>query len=140
MPSDHPALTAHDVLAHSGWPAQYARVLAVASDGDYGFALVDGNGDGAELEAEIWLWHDDAWTDGGSSGAGSLSTLDSVRAAQHADDACYAYGSAPGRRSITLTLDGHRYDVPVGEQGVWAFVKIHASPGSSALPQGLTSR
>jgi hypothetical protein len=31
-------------------------VIAVASAGDYGFALVDGNGDGSELEAEHWLW------------------------------------------------------------------------------------
>jgi hypothetical protein len=36
--------------------SRYAHVLAVASDGDYGFALVGGNGDGAELEAETWIW------------------------------------------------------------------------------------
>jgi hypothetical protein len=33
-------------------------VIAVASAGDYGFALVDGNGDGSELEAEHWLWQE----------------------------------------------------------------------------------
>jgi len=52
MPPDHPALTGDEVLAHGGWHPRYARVLAIASDGGYGFAVVDGNGDGAELEAE----------------------------------------------------------------------------------------
>jgi hypothetical protein len=38
MPPDHPALSEEEVLAPSGWHPRYARVLAVASDGDYGFA------------------------------------------------------------------------------------------------------
>ena len=29
--------------------------------GDHGFALVDGNGDGGELEAEHWFWHEGSW-------------------------------------------------------------------------------
>lgn len=134
MPPDHPALTAHHVLAHGGWHPRYARVLAVASDGDYGFALVDGNGDGAELEAETWIWDDGAWNGAGSSGAGALSTLEALRAADHADDACYAYGSAPGHHSITITAEGHHYEVPVSQHGVWAFVKIRTSPHSRELP------
>ncbi len=44
MPPDHPGLSAHEVLARGGWHPRYARFLAVASDGDYGFAVVDGNG------------------------------------------------------------------------------------------------
>lgn len=50
-PRNHP-LTAGEVLAKGGWHPRYARVIAVTSDGDYGFALIDGNGDGQELEAE----------------------------------------------------------------------------------------
>jgi hypothetical protein len=55
MSPDHPALTEDDVLSHGGWHPRYARVLAVTSDGDYGFALVDGNGDGAELVFHLAL-------------------------------------------------------------------------------------
>ncbi len=134
MQPDHPALTAQDVLAHGGWHPRYVRVLALASDGDYGFALVDGNGDGAELEAEIWLWDGNTWTGGGSSGAGPLTTLRPLQAANHADSACYAFGSAPRRPSIAISLDGHRYDIPVGQYGVWAFVKIRTDPHSRELP------
>ena len=49
---DHSGLTEQDVTAGGGWHPCYARVLATASDGDYGFAVVEGNGDGAEFEAE----------------------------------------------------------------------------------------
>jgi hypothetical protein len=56
MQSPHPALTPEEVIARGSWDPRYARVLAIASDQDYGFALVDGNGDGAELEAEAWTW------------------------------------------------------------------------------------
>jgi hypothetical protein len=52
MPPEHPGLTEQEVLTHGGWHPRHARVLAVTSDGDYGFALVDGNGDGAGLEAD----------------------------------------------------------------------------------------
>lgn len=54
----HPGLSHYEVLALGGWHRDYARVLITASDGDYGFALVDGNGDGAELEEELWRWED----------------------------------------------------------------------------------
>jgi hypothetical protein len=134
MPPEHPALTAQDVLAHGGWHPRYARVLAVASDGDYGFALVDGNGDGAELEAELWTWDDGTWTGQGSSGAGPLTTLGPLQAADHAGHACYAFGSAPGHQSITISLDGDLYHVPVSQHGVWAFVKIRTDPHSRGLP------
>ena len=56
MPPDHPGLSEEDVLGHGGWHPRYARVLAITSGGDYSFAVVDGNGDGAELEAEMWEW------------------------------------------------------------------------------------
>ena len=50
----HPGLSCRDVRASGGWHPRYARGLITASAGDYGFALVDGNGGGAELEEELW--------------------------------------------------------------------------------------
>ncbi len=79
MPPDHPALSERDVLGHGRWHPRYACVLAVASDDGYGFAVVDGNGDGAELEAETWVWENGMWTAAGSSGAGPLDELGPVQ-------------------------------------------------------------
>ena len=65
------------MLASGGWHPRDGRVLVTASDGDYGFALVDGNGDGAELEQEQWQWEDapggdGRWEGGSTSGADPL--------------------------------------------------------------------
>lgn len=73
MQTQHQALPPEEVIARGRWDPRCARVLAIADDEDYGFALVDGNGDGAELEAEAWIWEGGTWTGAGSSGAGPLS-------------------------------------------------------------------
>jgi len=128
MPPEHPGLSSEDVLAHGGWHPRYVRVLAVASDGDYGFALVDGNGDGAELEEEAWQWHNGTWQGGASSGAGPLSALGPLQTGAQIGNAHYAYGRAPGRQSVTISLDGHRHHVPISPSGVWAFIKNSHRP------------
>jgi hypothetical protein len=119
MPPDHPGLIAQEVLARGGWHPRYARVLAVVSDGDYGFAVVDGNGDGAELDTEIWRWNGAGWDRAGSSGAGPLSTMGPVQTGGQIDDAYFAYG---------------RCAVPVGRHGVWAFIRIRTDPQGRGFP------
>ena len=94
----HSALTTAEVIASGGWHPRYVRVITVASAGDHGFALVDGNGDGSELEAEHWLWHEGSWQPGGSSGVGPLDRVGSLHSGGRAgDSAWFAYGSAPAR-------------------------------------------
>lgn len=134
MPPDHPGLTEQEVLARGGWHPRYARVLAVASDGDYAFAVVDGNGDGAELDAEMWEWDGGAWDAGGSSGAGPLGNLGPVQTGGQIGDACFAYGRAPWRQSITISFDGRLHNVPVSRYGVWAFVKARTDPHGHEFP------
>jgi hypothetical protein len=124
----HPALTPEDVRAAGGWHPRYVRVLAVASDGDYGIAVVDGNGDGAELEEEAWLWDDGGWRPGTSSGAGPLSFLASIQTGGQVGEASYAYGQVPGRDAVRVSFGGQAYDVPVGPHGVWAFIKSGTGP------------
>jgi hypothetical protein len=68
MTARHSPLTAAEVIAKGGWHPRYARVIALASDDGYGFALADGNGDGSELEAEAWTWRDGAWQGSATSG------------------------------------------------------------------------
>jgi hypothetical protein len=123
----HPTLTPDDVLASGGWHPRYVRVLAVASEGDYGIAVVDGNGDGAELEQETWFWDDGRWTPGASSGTGPLDTLGAIQTGGEVGDACFAFGRAPSRPSVTVSFGGQTFEVPVGPHGVWAFIK--AGPG-----------
>ena len=130
MAAGHSPLTAAEVIATGGWHPGYARVIALSSDDGYGFALVDGNGDGAELEAEAWILRDGAWHGSTTSGAGPLDGVGPIRTGgQFGDNAWFAYGSAPGRDTVTITFDGKLHLVPVGEHGVWAF--IAARPGRS---------
>jgi hypothetical protein len=129
-----PGLRAADVRARGGWHPSYVRVLAAASDGDYGFALVDGNGDGAELEAEAWLWDNGQWVPGSSSGAGPLDYVGSLQTGGEVGPAHYAYGRTLRRQVITVSFERRQYDVPVSEDGVWAFVKVATDPASCGAP------
>jgi hypothetical protein len=129
----HPGLSPQEVLASGGWHPRYARVLITVSDGDYGFALVDGNGDGAELEEELWRWEDGPgghghWEGGSSSGAGPLGYLPPLVAGGHIGQAYFAYGRVPGRESVTVQFDQRRYEIPVSPLGVWGFIKLAVNP------------
>jgi hypothetical protein len=134
MGHDHPSLSADEVLAHGGWHPRYARVLAAASDGDFGFAVIDGNGDGAELEAEAWHWYHGTWHGSSSSAAGALSDLGPLRTGGHIGSAFFAYGTAPRLQSVTVSFDGRLHDVPVGPAGVWAFIKVRTNRADREPP------
>ena len=61
-----------------GWHPRYARVLLIEHDADYAIALIDGNGDRAELELEHWCHYSDGfWRGGSTSGHGQLHGLPS---------------------------------------------------------------
>jgi hypothetical protein len=134
MTSRRSPLTAAEVIAKGGWHRGYARVIVLASDDDYGFALVDGNGDGSELEAECWAWRDGGWQGSASSGAGRLEDVGPIRTGGRiGDDAWFAYGSAPGRETVTITFGGGLRPVPVGAHGIWAFIAVRPGrPGGDA--------
>ncbi len=134
MPTDHPRLTEDQVIASGGWHTRYTRVLAMASDGDYGFAVVDGNGDGAETEAETLIWEGGNWASAGSSGAGPLDHLGPLQTGEQIGNAYSAYGTAPGRQSITINFDGGLHRIPVSRYGVWAFIKIRTDPHGHGFP------
>ena len=135
----HAALSTADVVARGGWHPRCVRVIAVASAGDYGFALVDGNGDGSELEAEHWLWLEGAWQQRGSSGIGPLDGVGPLHSGGYMDDtAWFAFGSAAGQDTVTVAFGGRSHQVPVGSYGVWAYTGIRAGPGGREEP-GLAS-
>ena len=136
----HPGLSHRDVLASGGWHPRYARALISASDGDYGFTLVDGNGDGAELEEELWQWEDGPGGHGRLAGreflrCRTLDHLPPLVAGGHIGPAYFAYGRVPGRESVTVEFEERRYEIPVSPLGVWGFIREAAGlhPGLPAL-------
>lgn len=70
MPSV-PPLSAETVIHGGGWHPRHARVLKIVQKGACAVALVDGNGDGAECESELWGYDEsDGWRSLRSAGAG----------------------------------------------------------------------
>jgi hypothetical protein len=65
-------LTESPVIAEGGWDERYARVLLIQQLGDQAIVLVDGNGDGAEIESEQWFQTPAGWVGGSSQGVGPL--------------------------------------------------------------------
>jgi len=55
-----------------GWDPRYARVIDLQVDGEIAAALIDPNGDGADLNASIYVHGDGEWREAGS-GNGALS-------------------------------------------------------------------
>jgi len=92
----------------------------IAVDDDEAIALVDGNGDGVELEQEFWTRESTGWRAGSSVGYGSLSNLHtSVWDAGHA--VC-AFGSAsPG--TVSVRHDGGVYEGVANQHGIWGFIR-----------------
>src|ERR1700680_403160 len=79
MTVDRTNLTDALVLDSGGWHSAHARVLLTVADENVGFVLVDGNGDGAELEMEYWFQDDNGWRAGSSTGEGPLGELETKR-------------------------------------------------------------
>jgi hypothetical protein len=59
-------------IAAGGWDPPYARVLDIQVDGDIAAALIDSNGDGADVNVDLYLRDiDGAWASV-ASGNGSI--------------------------------------------------------------------
>jgi hypothetical protein len=86
---------AETAIALGGWDPRYARVLDVQVNGDAAAALVDTNGDGADVNVDIYLLGSDGKWMAVASGNGSIDVAD-VRATWTHDD----------RLSLTHTEEG----------------------------------
>jgi hypothetical protein len=65
---------------------------------------------------------------------GPLGHLGTGQTGGQIGNAYFTYGSAPGRQTISIDFDGHRYQVPVSRHGVWAFTKPHTDAAAVSLP------
>jgi hypothetical protein len=62
------------VMKVGGWDPRYARVIDVQVDGDAAAALVDPNGDGADLNVDVYLRGGDGEWAEVVNGNGSIQT------------------------------------------------------------------
>jgi hypothetical protein len=127
-------LTAAEIIRTGGWNAKYARVLLIEHDGDFGLVLVDGNGDGAELELECWQRDADGrWHGGSSSGHGPLDRLPSEQA-WDAGPFVAALGLVRPAAGIVVEYGGRFYRRRGNEFGVWGFIHSAESARRGELP------
>jgi hypothetical protein len=127
------ALTAQLVISAGGWHPRFARVLLIEQDGGLGLALIDGNGDGAELELEYWQ-HDGAgrWHGGSSSGHGPLDGLRT--AGWNAGPFVCAIGRAGPHEAVQVRYGGRAHRRVASELGVWGFIHAADSADPGELP------
>jgi hypothetical protein len=126
-------LSAAEIIRIGGWHPKYVRVLLIEHDGDYAVVLVDGNGDGAELELEYWQRDADLWHATSSSGHGPL---DRLRAAQSwaAGPFVAALGRVLPSAQVSVEYAGRAYRRQGNEFGVWGFIHVADSARRGELP------
>jgi hypothetical protein len=129
------ALSEDAIIGLGGWHPRYARVLLIEHDEGNALVLVDGNGDGAELEVEYWHCDSDGtWLGGSSSGYGSLESLASSQS-WDAGDFVAALGRVEQGTEVTIEYGGHTYRRRANEFGIWGFVHTADSARPGDLPE-----
>jgi hypothetical protein len=127
-------LTAAAIIRAGGWHPRYARVLLIEHDEQDAVVLVDGNGDGAELELEYWHRGDTGrWHGGASSGHGPLAYLPDFQA-WNAINFVAALGRARPGAEVSIEYGGKVFRRQATEFGTWGFVHAADSPRGDELP------
>jgi hypothetical protein len=116
MESDR--LTENQVIQRGGWSSQYAQVRLIVQDDDVAVTIVDGNGDGAEFETELWNRGPKGWVDQGSSG-GICFGMGSVL-----ETGAMIGGAGVGEPNeiVTVRFQGATYECQTNDLGYWGFV------------------
>ena len=112
-------LTEEFIINQGGWHPRFARVLLIREVGKQAFAIVDGNGDGAELELEQWLQSDDEWVSGMSSGIGPLDDGHGVWVSGWTAGVGYAAGGASPGQEVAVEWRGQVTRATANDYGVW---------------------
>ena len=127
-------LTADALIVAGGWNTAYARVLLIEHDDHDAVILIDGNGDGAELELEYWQREADGiWHGGSTSGHGSLDDLPAAQS-WHAGPFVAAVGRADPLAEVGVAYGGQVYRRRANEFGIWGFVHTADSADPGELP------
>lgn len=106
---------ARAALLLGGWDPRYAVVLAAAARDGVAAALVDTNGDGAEINLDQYEQAADGRWEGVSSGncddGGAFAT----------GFMALAWGRATPRATVTVEFHGATHTVGATDQGWWMF-------------------
>ena len=128
------------VIRTGGWHPRYARVLLIEHDEHDAIVLVDGNGDGAELELEYWHRDvDGTWGGGSTGGHGPLEFLPSSEAWDAGEFVAALGRVAPGTE-VTVEYGGHAYHRTANEFGVWGLIHQADSARPRELPEATAFR
>jgi hypothetical protein len=131
-------LSADAIIRVGGCHPRYARVLLIEHDEDDAVVLVDGNGDGAELELEYWHRDIDGdWVGGSTSGHGSLEFLPSSQS-WDAGEFVVALGRVAPTTEVTVEYGGRAYHRTANEFGIWGLIHAADSARPGDLP-GVTA-
>ena len=115
------------MLSAGGWDPRYAVTLAVASQDDVGAALIDTNGDGADIDLDVYERDaDGVWQGVASSGVGDDGGFLSDRMA------VISGRTEPGL-IVNIEYASRRSSVVASGAGWWLFVAV-AVPGVDAFP------
>lgn len=112
-------------IASGGWDERYAVVLVVVTRGDIAAALVDPNGDGADIDLdEYHRGPDGQWVAGNSSGgAGDSGTSWSPHMVA-------TYGRTEPHAEIFVDYYGETHTVTANDAGWWLFVTESLDEGT----------
>jgi hypothetical protein len=128
------ALSGDAIIRIGGWHPGYARVLLIEHDDHDAIVVVDGNGDGAELELEYWHRESDgAWSGGSTSGHGPLDSLSSAQS-WDAGPFVAACGRVAPATEVTVEYAGAVYGRTANEFGLWGFIHPADSVRRGDLP------
>jgi hypothetical protein len=131
---DPTSLTDDVIINVGGWDPRYARVVMIAVDDDVAIALVDGNGDGAELEMEYWFRKDGRWEGGSTSGDGPLDSLSTTR--WDAGSMVCAVGRTVPGEVVRIGYEGTVHECQANQYGVWGFIrKVEDVDAKHPLPE-----
>lgn len=125
-------LDAGAALRLGGWDSRHARVLFVVTRDNVGIALIDANGDGADLNLD-----DFECSATGVWEAGAASSSSGTEGAGFSGHTSYIYGRDLPGSVIRVVYRGDEIWATTSEEGWWAFV---ARRGVGDCAQDLPSR
>lgn len=126
-------LNAESAISAGGWDARYAVTLAAASHGGLAAALIDTNGDQADIDLDEYERDPDGhWHEIGSGSAGDSGASWSPRMAA-------TWGRAEPGVQIEIEYLGHRHPVVASRSGWWLFVGP-ATDNPGAVPRPVDNR
>jgi hypothetical protein len=126
-------LDAQSAIGAGGWDSRFAVALAVMAHDDIAAALIDTNGDEADIDLDEYERDVDGnWHEIGSGSAGDRGASWSPRIAA-------TWGRAAPGETIEIDYHGNRHSITASETGWWLFI-APATDDPDAVPRWLGQR